>query len=72
MNKAQKLYAEAVQIGGDVAYLANCILTGATKPATKLRKLLALVREGRDVRTGNLWGEVRIDGVTKTFSHLDG
>lgn len=64
MTTAQNLYREVLEgkFGRDVEFIANVILTSASKPATKLRGLLRRVRAGLDVRCGNSIDSVRING----------
>lgn len=74
MTTARKLYNELTlcnQHGRDVAYLANVILVGASKPTTKLANLLAAVKRGSDVRVGNLYGFAFVDGAHVSLSHFD-
>jgi hypothetical protein len=71
MMTAQQLYRELSAMHRDISYIANCIMVSASKPTTKLRNLLLLARSGRDIRTGNQYGTLRIDGQQFEFSILD-
>ena len=73
MTTAQKIYAELQNgnYGRDVKFIANVILTSATKPTTKLRNLLQKVKRGHEVRCGNEIDQIRVNGNIVTLASLD-
>lgn len=58
--------------GRDVDFIADCILTCGVKPVSRLRILSSLLIAGREIRCGNEWGSIVIDGKHyRSFSVLD-
>ncbi len=70
---AQRLYSEirTGNYGRDVNFIADVILTSASKPTTKLRNLLDKLSRGHDVRRGNGIDRIRVNGNQCSLSSLD-
>jgi hypothetical protein len=71
MNKTDLMRHYCNHSDRDVRYLANCIITGGSNVARKLKALYHLEMSGADIRTGNLWGQIRINGEQHEFGRLD-
>jgi hypothetical protein len=66
-----ELYRTLSAMDRDTSYLANVILVSQPNPARKLRGLYNLIKAGCEVRSGNMYDQIRIEGYIKTFSELD-
>lgn len=65
LTAAQVLYRSILDgnFGRDVEFIANVILTSASKPATKLGNLLERLRDGDSIRCGNSTDSININGT---------
>jgi len=74
MTTAIRLYREILDsnLGRDVEFIANVILTSAAKPTTKLRNLLARIRAGQEIRCGNSIDTIRVNGEQVALATLNG
>jgi hypothetical protein len=71
MTKADLIHHYVNHDNRDMRFIANCIITGCGNVARKLKALYRLETEGKEIRTGNLWGQIRINGQQYEFSTLD-
>jgi len=72
MTTAQLLYRDCQELGRDVEFIANVILTSSAKPTTKLRNLLRRIAAGQEIRCGNTIDTIRVNGEQVPLSTLNG
>ena len=73
LTAAQKAYATILNggHGRDVEFIANVIMTSATKPTTKMKNLIRRLASGDEIRTANDIFSIRINGKVHSLSSLD-
>lgn len=49
-------------------YEANCIVTGFSKPWSRLAAMVIVANSGVEIRSGNDWGTVRLNGEQMTIT----
>jgi len=70
---AANLYRQILDLDNtDAHFIANVIINGSRRPAGKLKNLLAILKNGQDVRCGNEIDSLRVSGGYYSLGMLDG